>query len=875
MRLALERVPRTPSGTYVSEVVAPRTNAAAITPAENLFGALSLDEPFALEIAATATTRRFLVRTGGPRLQRRVEEQVGVAYPQAAIRPLDDPDPAVIAAHERVAACTFTLSAAAYLPIRTFLDVEVDAARALQADPVLGILGALGALPDGWRALSQLVLRAAPDTWCRDYLRLAVDHPLAEERQAARGNADTSLVPVVLLGGLMLAIAAGVQAWGWWQDGDWLRVSLLGGGGLMALVVGLAILRPLRDKAMYDPRLVQEKVSRLAYHAELRLAIIAPASVPCAELERAVRTAAAAYRQFGLAAGNGLLPQPVRADRLDLRSLKPIGRDTPVLNVRELAGLWHLPQGAADVLFLERTSARRWLPLPRQLVGVCRIGSSTHQGHRVPVALPERLLQRHALLVAKTRRGKSSLLLRIAQHIMAEGIDGQRAGLVLGDPQGDLALATLGLVPPHRQPDVVYLDLGQRRRPVGLNFIDVGLCPYRDRAVAVTLLTVRRHFEGFWGPRMEDAFRFALLTLYEANETLCNVDPRHGRTHQYTLLDVPAVLAMPAFRQKAMERVRDPLVHAWWTHYFDVLDRRQQLDIITPVLSKVNHYAGTEAARLLVGQPASTINPAEWVARGAIVIINGAKGRVDEQTTALLGGGVLNLIALAIGAQDSLPPAQRKRVAVLADEFHLFPDVDYEALLSELAKDGASLLLATQSLARLKALDPDRRRALFDLVLSNIDGLFAFHTSAADAHDLVDELGGGIEVQDLVELGDFECYARLGVGGKRLAPFSIQLDRPPVPDDETARRLAAESALAHGRDRRVVEGHIGKAVERLDRIRKGLAESGTGEPKADGDGAAGGDLWGRGHGRSEYRQERSATPAAGDPPDADGREEPR
>jgi hypothetical protein len=32
----------------------------------------------------------------------------------------------------------------------------------------------------------------------------------------------------------------------------------------------------------------------------------------------------------------------------------------------------------------------------------------------VPVSLPDELLRRHLLLVAKTRRGKSSLLLRIA-----------------------------------------------------------------------------------------------------------------------------------------------------------------------------------------------------------------------------------------------------------------------------------------------------------------------------------------------------------------------------------------------------------------------------------------------------------------------------
>ena len=71
---------------------------------------------------------------------------------------------------------------------------------------------------------------------------------------------------------------------------------------------------------------------------------------------------------------------------------------------------------------LERTAARERLPLPADVArprGLPRSGVSAHQGRAVPVALPDDLLRRHLLLVAKTRRGKSSLLLRLARHAMA------------------------------------------------------------------------------------------------------------------------------------------------------------------------------------------------------------------------------------------------------------------------------------------------------------------------------------------------------------------------------------------------------------------------------------------------------------------------
>src|SRR5205814_10159232 len=128
--------------------------------------------------------------------RRHLEAQLGAAYPQAELRPLDlethpGLDPARRAPDEQIAACRLELRGPPYLPIRIFADHEVDAGRTAQADPILPVLAALGDLPDGWRALSQLVLRPAPDDWSRGYMRLAVEHPLAQERQ--RGQHDTGL----------------------------------------------------------------------------------------------------------------------------------------------------------------------------------------------------------------------------------------------------------------------------------------------------------------------------------------------------------------------------------------------------------------------------------------------------------------------------------------------------------------------------------------------------------------------------------------------------------------------------------------------------------------------------------------------------------
>ncbi len=842
MRIAIENR-RAPAGRReLLEIVTPRTNAATITPAENLLAAISLAEPFGLEIAATGTARWFLARAGSRAMRCHLESQLAVAYPQAEIRRLDlekypGLDPAGLGPDEQVAACAMTLRAPPYLPLRTFRDAEVEAVRSAQADPVLGILGAMDDLPEGWRALAQLVLRPAPDDWCHGYLRLAVEHPLASERAAAQ--ADTSLTSVFLMAGLLGAGTLIFQGYQWYFARDWLHLGLLAGSILAGAPGAIWLLKRLTDRPIYDVRLVQEKVSRIAYVSQIRLAIFAPAEAPRAGVESRLDRLATAYRQFSLAAGNGFVPRRLDLRGRDLRELAPIPsiRACPVLNTRELAGLWHLPQAQADVPLLERTTARQRLPLPVTVARGCRIGVSTHQGRAVPVALSDELLGRHLLLVAKTRRGKSSLMLRIARYLMEQQSAGGRPhGLVLVDPHHDLARAAVGIVPPARRGDVVYLDVAQGERPFGLNLIDTGLGWDRDKAVSNALAIFRREFDRFWGPRMEDAFRFALLTLYEVNQAICAAD-LSGRGRQHTVLDVPAVLVDTAFRRSLLPLVADPVITAWWSGYFDLLDRRLQVEISNPVQTKVQRFAGSRAARAIVGQPRSTIDPVGWLRSGAIVIVNTAKGAVGEDTSSLIGATLLNLVALTIGEQARLEAKQRNSVTLLVDEFHTMPGADYEAVLAELAKYGANLVLATQSLARLETLDRDQNRGLRATVFANLDGLFAFHMSAEDARYVVHELSGEADEQDLVGLGEHQCYAKLSSGGERLPTFSVHLDPPPESDAAVADQLATTSAALYGRDHAAVENDLRSALARIEASRLGPLHL-QGQAGRDGSGVA-------------------------------------
>src|SRR5919204_232423 len=667
------------------EIVSPRTNAATYTALEHFFAALARLGSVSLEIAGDTQARRFYARLAGNGVRERLEAPLGAAYPQARVRPAAG-DPARHLSDEQVASCTLELQEPEYLPLHIPREAEVGADRAPQADPLLGVLAALGSLPPGWRAVTQLVLRPAPANWARRHLRRTVEHALEPERAEAAGRSAGWGGAVLGLAFLATVIVA-PRLWALYLAHGWLVVALLG----VPVVVGLewlyALWLRLSEHPLYDLELVKEKLSRPAARAELRLAVFAPAAAPAREVRTALDQLVAAYRAYDLERGNRLAARPLRLvnsspDILCAPAPLRPARRPATLSTRELAGLWHLVPAGDDLSLVERTTARRFLPLPETVAEGSRLGlAEDGLGRQDPVHLAPALLRRHALLVAKTRKGKSALLRRLFLQLasLADRPEAPAPTVVLVDPHSDLAQAALGLVPPDRHARVVHLDVGQAtRRPFGLNLLDTGLGWNRDQLVENALRVFKHEFDRFWGPRMELVFRMALVLLVDANQRLVATDPTGGRDRQYTILEVPRVLEDDQLRARLLQDLPDPQMQALWRTFFKPLDQRFRQEVINPVQTKVYKFAASQTAQAIVGQSRSTINPLAWVRDGAIVVVDAAKERVGADIAALIGGTLVNQVALAVGQQAALPPRRRRHVAVLVDEFHAMPAGNYE-----------------------------------------------------------------------------------------------------------------------------------------------------------------------------------------------------
>jgi hypothetical protein len=647
---------------------------------------------------------------------------------------------------------------------------------------------------------------------------------------------------------------------------------------LLLLLICNWLLGRFRTTSIYDMRLVAEKTGRSAYRARLRLFVITrevEASAgkdtersPCDECAsnprhflavlrhpeevspvglwngyqhwrsrpKAMRNRqqvqvqgevldrlTAAYRQYHTAAGGYFVPHRLsrgKARRLLVRGTGLLTRffsgwenglraSRHILSVADVAVLWHLPQtiDLPALPLLERGRARSFLAPVELATGPgWRIGLSTQAGHTLPVYLPAASLRNNLLTVARTGKGKSTLFQHLAWSVLSGAMETQ--GLFLIEPHRDLIESLSGLIPASRQDDVVLVDLADTAYPPGINPLDATLGRNRDKTVDNLITIFKRIWDNSWGPRTENVLEYSLKTLADANEALVSTDPQHGPDRQYTLLDVVALLRNTSFRHAVMEQVTDPVLLAWWQQYYEPMDLRFQMEVISSVLNKMSKFASTYTTRRILGQPRSTLNLREIVRAGKILLVSTANGIVGSDVGALIGSTLLGLFQMSLAEQAELPREQRQRFLTLIDEFQVYTGADFGAMLAELRKYGGSFGLATQSLSYLDRLD----RTLRHTVLANVDHLFAFAMSAEDAR-LLQELDG-IEPEDITNLDDYTCYAKLTICGRRLPVFSLQLDAPVTGDAEQAKRVRIRNTQRYARPVDVVDAMLVQSLRR-------------------------------------------------------------
>jgi hypothetical protein len=449
-----------------------------------------------------------------------------------------------------------------------------------------------------------------------------------------------------------------------------------------------------------------------------------------------------------------------------------------LLSVPELAAIARLPSDPA-LPGLARAGARAVPPPPAIPVPGphTRPLGTADAGAPRPVGLAVADARHHLRICGPTGTGKTTL---IAGQILADAAAGR--GAVFVDPKGDAVTDLLGRLPEDIAGNVVLFDPEDRGAPPCLNVLQ-GDGSGTDTDVIVDNVTgiFRRIFAASWGPRTDDIFRAACLTL------LGSAPPGSG---QVTLRDIPALLGDDAYRRRLTAGIRDPVLRGFWDWY-EQLSVPTRAHSIGPLMNKLRAFLLRRFARQAIAAGPSTFDMSEVLDSGGLCLARLPKGILGEETAQLVGSFIVARTWQAAARRARLPQNARPDAGLYIDECQNFLTLPYplEDMLAEARAYRLAVTMAHQNLAQLP---PDLREG----ISANARSQIIFSVSPEDARILERHTAPVLTAHDLSHLGAYQAAARLVAGSAEMPAFTFRTDPlpPAVPGRARVIRRAARAA---------------------------------------------------------------------------------
>ena len=421
--------------------------------------------------------------------------------------------------------------------------------------------------------------------------------------------------------------------------------------------------------------------------------------------------------------------------------------------------------------------------------------------------------RRHTYIIGKTGMGKSEML---KQMIYADIQVGH--GICVVDPHGELAESILDFIPSHRINDVVYFDPADMEYPIAFNIME-SVDPNVRHLVASGLIGVfKKIWADSWGPRLEYVLRNAILALLDYPGS--------------TLLGTMRILVDKTYRRKVIDKIKDPVVRSFWVDEYSKYPDRFQAEAIAPIQNKVGQFLSNALIRNVVGQVKSSIDIRDVMDNQKILILNLSKGRIGEDTSALLGAMMITKIQLAAMSRIDTPEHERKDFYLYVDEFQNFATESFANILSEARKYRLNLIIAHQYIEQL---DEKVQAAVF----GNVGTIVCFRVGAADAEILVKEFAPYVTEEDLVNLAKWQIYLKLMIDGVASTPFSANTLPPVVVNYNNREKIVRVTHERYTQPRAVIEDKISRwagsleaAAEEEHRMMSSLPPRGERRPHA-------------------------------------------
>ena len=216
-----------------------------------------------------------------------------------------------------------------------------------------------------------------------------------------------------------------------------------------------------------------------------------------------------------------------------------------------------------------------------------------------------------------------------------------------------------------------------------------------------------------------------------------------------------------------MHHVHIKQVRAFWLREYEAYPARFRAEVIAPLQNKIGAFLTNPLLNRILTTPPQTLGLRRLIDDGKVLIVNLAKGKIGEDTAALLGALLVAGLGSAAFSRADRSPDQRRDFWIYLDEFHTFTTLSLATMLSELRKYRAGFVLAHQYGEQLS-------EPLQAAILGNVGTIVSFRVGPAEAELLAREFHPTLNESDLMNLPNHAMYVKLLVDGQPTPPFSAE-----------------------------------------------------------------------------------------------------
>ncbi len=535
---------------------------------------------------------------------------------------------------------------------------------------------------------------------------------------------------------------------------------------------------------------VEQKIAKPVFQVNVR--ILASAATPF-QANDVLDGILAGFSQFGAPRRNNFkITKPKNTKDLvyDFSFRNFENSYAMTLNSEEIASFYHFPSSSTETPRIKWLKSKEAAPPPSLPAQGVLIGKSSFRGEYKSVYITDEDRRRHIYLIGQTGTGKSTLLANMIIDDIKRG-----KGVAMIDPHGDLVEEALGHIPSERMEDVIYFDPAQLDHPLGLNMLDYNFDRPEEKTFIVNEMQSifnKLFSQETMGPMFEQYMRNALLLLMEdlPNEPA-------------TLIEVPRIFTDVEFRKRKLARIHNPVVIDFWEKEAIKAGGEASLANMTPyITSKFNNFISNDYLRPIIGQAKSAFNFRQAMDEGKILLINLSKGRIGDINAGLLGMVFTGKILMAALSRVDIADGNKRRdFNLYIDEFQNFTTDSIATILSEARKYRLSLTMAHQFIAQLA-------EKIRDAVFGNVGSQIVFRVGPQDAEFLLKQFEPTFDRSDLVNIDNFNAFAKILINGETSRPFNIKTLPVEKGNAELAAKLKEYSRMKYGQDRQEIEKEI-------------------------------------------------------------------